>query len=156
MFYISNVSLDYVNHWWGHNAESTYHERGITFRPSIRIAYVTTIRNRHFETVDRTLVSRNSVSRPKFHPGACVLVHRLSHPFDKTWIFLCPTIGTTCEAPNRNRHFDPVGTRSHSEISGPAPKFLSGNLVAGSRYNRIRIPLRSNRHNFPHGYLNSL
>ncbi|MQL99048.1 hypothetical protein Taro_031762 [Colocasia esculenta] len=36
-------------------------EMGITFRPAIGIAYVTTIRNRHSETVDRALVSWNSV-----------------------------------------------------------------------------------------------
>ncbi|MQL77792.1 hypothetical protein Taro_010210, partial [Colocasia esculenta] len=41
-------------------------ELGITFRPSIGIADVTTIRNLHSETVDRTLVSRNSVPGPKF------------------------------------------------------------------------------------------
>ncbi|MQL87486.1 hypothetical protein Taro_020028 [Colocasia esculenta] len=41
-------------------------ELGITFRPGIGIAYVTTIRNRHSETVGRVLVSRNSISGPKF------------------------------------------------------------------------------------------
>ncbi|MQM23074.1 hypothetical protein Taro_056135 [Colocasia esculenta] len=55
-------------------------ELGITFRTGIGIAYVTTIRNRHSETVDRALVSRNSVPGPKSPPGACVLVHRLSYP----------------------------------------------------------------------------
>ncbi|MQL82667.1 hypothetical protein Taro_015150, partial [Colocasia esculenta] len=43
-------------------------ELGITFRTGIGIAYVTTIRNRHSEMVDRALVSRNSVSGPKFPP----------------------------------------------------------------------------------------
>ncbi|MQL78358.1 hypothetical protein Taro_010784 [Colocasia esculenta] len=43
-------------------------ELGITFRMGIRIAYVTTIRNRHSETVDKGLVSLNSVPRPKFPP----------------------------------------------------------------------------------------
>ncbi|MQM23421.1 hypothetical protein Taro_056485 [Colocasia esculenta] len=52
-------------------------ELGITFHTGIGIAYVTTIRNRHFETVDRALVSRNSVPGPKFAPRACVVVHRL-------------------------------------------------------------------------------
>ncbi|MQM04049.1 hypothetical protein Taro_036841 [Colocasia esculenta] len=47
-------------------------ELGITFRTGIRIAYVTTIRNRHSETVDRALVSRNSVPGPKFSPRACI------------------------------------------------------------------------------------
>ncbi|MQL98537.1 hypothetical protein Taro_031251, partial [Colocasia esculenta] len=46
-------------------------ELGITFRTGIRIAYVTTIQNRHSETVERALVSRNSVPGPKFAPRAC-------------------------------------------------------------------------------------
>ncbi|MQM00414.1 hypothetical protein Taro_033135 [Colocasia esculenta] len=46
----------------------------------IGIAYVTTIRNRHCETVDSALVSRNSVPGPKFTPGAYVLVDRLPYP----------------------------------------------------------------------------
>ncbi|MQL75147.1 hypothetical protein Taro_007522 [Colocasia esculenta] len=36
-------------------------ELGITFRPSIGIAYVTTIQNRHSETVDRALISSASL-----------------------------------------------------------------------------------------------
>ncbi|MQL83518.1 hypothetical protein Taro_016023 [Colocasia esculenta] len=43
-------------------------ELGITFRTGIRIAYVTTIQNRHSETVDKVLVSRNSVPGPKSPP----------------------------------------------------------------------------------------
>ncbi|MQL87415.1 hypothetical protein Taro_019939 [Colocasia esculenta] len=43
-------------------------ELGITFHTGIRIAYVTTIRNWHSETVDKALVSRNSVPVPKFPP----------------------------------------------------------------------------------------
>ncbi|MQL72309.1 hypothetical protein Taro_004650 [Colocasia esculenta] len=43
-------------------------ELGITFRTGVGIAYVTTIRNRHSETVDRVLVSRNSVPGPKYLP----------------------------------------------------------------------------------------
>ncbi|MQM22516.1 hypothetical protein Taro_055569 [Colocasia esculenta] len=54
-------------------------ELGIPFRTGIGIAYVTTIRNRHSETVDRALnrhsetvdralVSRNSVLGPKIPP----------------------------------------------------------------------------------------
>ncbi|MQM23761.1 hypothetical protein Taro_056830 [Colocasia esculenta] len=43
-------------------------ESGITFRTGIGIAYVTTIRNRHSETVDRALVSRNSVPGSKYPP----------------------------------------------------------------------------------------
>ncbi|MQL92111.1 hypothetical protein Taro_024739 [Colocasia esculenta] len=155
----------------------------ITFHSGIGIAYVTTIWNRHSKTVDRALVSRNFVLGLKFCPGACVLVHRLSYPLGQTRIFICPGIETACEAPIRNRHFDPVGwmrifvrpgigtareapiqnrhfdpvgTRSHSEISGPAPKFRSGNMLAGCRCDRIRTPIRLNRHNFPLGYQNHL
>ncbi|MQL82982.1 hypothetical protein Taro_015482, partial [Colocasia esculenta] len=131
-------------------------ELGITFRPGIEIAYMTTIRNRHSETVDRALILRNSIPGTKFHRGACLLVHRLSYPLGRTWIFVHPAIGTAREAPIRNRHFNPVGTRSHSEISSPAPKFLSGSVVAGCRCDHIRTPLRSNGHNFPLGYQNHL
>ncbi|MQL81213.1 hypothetical protein Taro_013665 [Colocasia esculenta] len=88
----SSASLDYANHWRGQHTESAYHgdrkscstrleistpakELGITFCPGIGIAYVTTIRNRRSETVDRALSSWNSVRRLKFRRGACVLVH---------------------------------------------------------------------------------
>ncbi|MQM00810.1 hypothetical protein Taro_033558, partial [Colocasia esculenta] len=37
-----------------------------------------------------------------------------------------PGVGTTREAPIRNRHFDPVGRRSHSEISGPVQNSSPG------------------------------
>ncbi|MQM11497.1 hypothetical protein Taro_044400 [Colocasia esculenta] len=67
-------SLDYANRWRSPHAEPPSHsdrkscsthreifspakELGITFRTGIGIAYVTTIRNRHSETVDNTLVS---------------------------------------------------------------------------------------------------
>ncbi|MQL90438.1 hypothetical protein Taro_023021 [Colocasia esculenta] len=43
-------------------------ELGITFRTGVGIAYVTTIRNRHSQTVDKVLVSRNSVPGPKYPP----------------------------------------------------------------------------------------
>ncbi|MQM00405.1 hypothetical protein Taro_033140 [Colocasia esculenta] len=59
-------------------------ELGITFRTGIGIACVTTIRNRHSETVDRALVLRNSVPGPKFTPGACVLVHDCLLKLDPT------------------------------------------------------------------------
>ncbi|MQL75140.1 hypothetical protein Taro_007537, partial [Colocasia esculenta] len=72
-------------------------ELGITFRPDIGIAYVTTIRNRHSKTVDRALISQNSVSGPKFLHGACVLVHRLSYPLGRAWIFVRPAIRTARE-----------------------------------------------------------
>ncbi|MQL84104.1 hypothetical protein Taro_016625 [Colocasia esculenta] len=100
------------------------------------MANVTTIRNRHSETVNKALVSWNSITGPKF---------------TLTRIFVRPEIENAHKAPIQNRHFDPVGTRSHSEISGPAPKFLSGSMVAGCRCDRIRTPLRSNGHNFPLG-----
>ncbi|MQL96098.1 hypothetical protein Taro_028774 [Colocasia esculenta] len=41
-------------------------ELGITFRSGIGISDVTIIRNWHSETVDRALVSQNSVPRLKF------------------------------------------------------------------------------------------
>ena len=63
-----------------HGFRHAFGKTAITFRPGIGIAYVTTIRNRHSETVDKALVSQNSVPGPKFPPGACVLVHRLSYP----------------------------------------------------------------------------
>ncbi|MQL81566.1 hypothetical protein Taro_014048 [Colocasia esculenta] len=90
-FFGSSDSLVYTNRWRSPHAEppshsnqkscSTRHEisspakeLGITFRTGIGISYANTIRNRHSETVDRALVSRNSVPGPKFAPGACVLV----------------------------------------------------------------------------------
>ncbi|MQM20956.1 hypothetical protein Taro_053986 [Colocasia esculenta] len=71
-------SLDYAIRWRSPHAEPPNHndrkscstrreisspakELGITFRTGIGIAYVTTIRNRHSETVDKALVLRNSV-----------------------------------------------------------------------------------------------
>ncbi|MQL90440.1 hypothetical protein Taro_023022 [Colocasia esculenta] len=136
-------------------------EFGITFRTGIGIAYVTTIQNRHSETVDRALVSQNSVPGSKFTPGAAKIRFRsvctstpTAVPSGRMQIFIRPGVKTAREAPIQNWHFEPVGKRSHSEISGPAPKFLSGSAVAGCRYNRIRTPLRSNGHNFSLGYRN--
>ncbi|MQM17006.1 hypothetical protein Taro_049971 [Colocasia esculenta] len=63
-------------------------------------------------------------------------------------IFVRPAIETAHEAPIQNRHFDPVDTRLHLEISGPPPKFLSGSVVAGCRCDRKPTPLRSTEHNF--------
>ncbi|MQL74879.1 hypothetical protein Taro_007251 [Colocasia esculenta] len=97
-------------------------ELAITFHLGIRIAYVSAIRNQHSETVNKMLVSQNSVPGLKFHRGACVVVHRLSYPLGKTWIFHRATIGTAFESPIQNRHFDPVGTRPDSMISGPSEK----------------------------------
>ncbi|MQM22640.1 hypothetical protein Taro_055694 [Colocasia esculenta] len=188
-------------------------ELGITFRTGIGIAYVTTIRNRHSETVDMALVSRNSVLEQKFPRSVCTSTptavtlrsdadiyspgvatpsitriaggaHTRSRPATaigsrvqldvrsppqsvcistpiavpsgRTRIFIRPGVGTAREAPIQNRHFDPIGKRTHSEISRPVPKFLSGSAVAGCRCDRIRTPLRSNRHNFSLGYRNRL
>ncbi|MQM23459.1 hypothetical protein Taro_056523 [Colocasia esculenta] len=91
---IYSDSLDYANRWQSPHAEPPSHsdrkswiwvpehrryshplrfiptpsakELGITFRTGIGIAYVTTIRNRHSETVDKALVLWNSVQGPKF------------------------------------------------------------------------------------------
>ncbi|MQM12102.1 hypothetical protein Taro_045013 [Colocasia esculenta] len=79
----SSDSLDYANRWLSPHAEPSSHsdrkscstrleisspakELGITFRKGVGIAYVTTIRNRHSETLDRALVSRNYVPGPKY------------------------------------------------------------------------------------------
>ncbi|MQM17450.1 hypothetical protein Taro_050422 [Colocasia esculenta] len=83
-------------------------------------------------------------SGAKIPPGACVLVHRLPYPpVGRRYLF-----ARGSEPPARpqfrSRHFDPVGKWSHSEISGPAPKFLSGSAIAGCRCDRIRTPPRSN------------
>ncbi|MQL76733.1 hypothetical protein Taro_009127 [Colocasia esculenta] len=43
-------------------------ELGKSFRTGIRIAYVTTIQNRHSETVDKVLVLQNSIPGQKFTP----------------------------------------------------------------------------------------
>ncbi|MQL73675.1 hypothetical protein Taro_006017 [Colocasia esculenta] len=81
----SSDSLDYANRWRSPHAEPASHsdrklcstqreisspakELGITFRTGIGIAYVTTIRNRHSETVDKVPVSQNSILGPKFPP----------------------------------------------------------------------------------------
>ncbi|MQL96080.1 hypothetical protein Taro_028763 [Colocasia esculenta] len=85
MFFVSSNSLDYANRWRSPYAEPPSHidrkscstrreisspakELGITFHTGIGIAYVTTIRNRHSDTVDKAVVSRNSVPGPKFPP----------------------------------------------------------------------------------------
>ncbi|MQL74892.1 hypothetical protein Taro_007248 [Colocasia esculenta] len=60
-------------------------------------------------------------------------------------IFICTAIGTTGEPPIRNRHFDPVGTRSDSEIFDSAPKLLSGSLVEGCRCDRDKTSFRGRK-----------
>ncbi|MQL83525.1 hypothetical protein Taro_016016 [Colocasia esculenta] len=69
-------------------------------------------------------------------------------PSGRTRIFILPGVGTAREAPIQNRHFDPVGKWSHSEISGPSPKFLSGSAAAdafayGHRFTQTGITFRS-------------
>ncbi|MQL91976.1 hypothetical protein Taro_024594, partial [Colocasia esculenta] len=91
------------------HSEISAKELGITFRPGIEIAYMNIIQKRHSETVDRALVSQNSIPGPKFCLGVCVLVHRLSCPLGRTLIFVRAGVETACEAPIRNRYFEPVG-----------------------------------------------
>ncbi|MQL99429.1 hypothetical protein Taro_032157 [Colocasia esculenta] len=80
--------------------------------------------------MDWMLVSWNSVSGTNLHRGAYVLVHRLSYLMGKSQIVVRAAIEIAHEAPLQNRHFDSVGTMSDSEISGPAPKFLSQSVIA--------------------------
>ncbi|MQM23002.1 hypothetical protein Taro_056063, partial [Colocasia esculenta] len=47
-------------------------------------------------------------------------------PFDPTRKSVHTGVGTARKAPIRNRHFDPVGKRSHSEISGPVQNSSPG------------------------------
>ncbi|MQL77315.1 hypothetical protein Taro_009728 [Colocasia esculenta] len=67
--------------------------------------------------IDKMMVSQNSMSGPKFHRIACVLVHRLSFPLGKTRIFVRAEIGFARKSQIRIRHFDPIGTRwgNHTE-----------------------------------------
>ncbi|MQL90755.1 hypothetical protein Taro_023355 [Colocasia esculenta] len=82
-FFGSSDSLNYANRWRSPHAEPPSHsdrklcstrreisspakKLGITICTGIGIAYVTTIRNRHSETVDTVLVSWNSIPGPKF------------------------------------------------------------------------------------------
>ncbi|MQL71834.1 hypothetical protein Taro_004180 [Colocasia esculenta] len=126
-------------------------ELGITFRTGIGIAYVTTIRNRHSETVDKAILFRGQNSPRSVCTSTPTVV-----PSGRTQIFIRSGVGTAHEAPIQHRHFDPVGKWSHSEIYGPATKFLSGSAVAGCRCDRIRTSLRSNRQIFSLGYQNRL
>ncbi|MQM23244.1 hypothetical protein Taro_056306, partial [Colocasia esculenta] len=108
---------------------------GITFRSVIGIAYKTTIRNRHSETLDASLLPKLTISPiPSFCGSSDSLDYgnrrqsphtepachgdqksRSSHreisspavPFDRTRISVCTRVGTAREAPIRNQHFDP-------------------------------------------------
>ncbi|MQL77118.1 hypothetical protein Taro_009536, partial [Colocasia esculenta] len=128
-----------------HRLSYPFGKMWIFIRAVIRTARETPIWNRHFDSAGiRTLVLLNFMPGPKFHRGAYVLIHRLSYPFGKMWIFVLTAIRTAYESPIWNRHFDPVGAGSDSEISDPVPKFLSGCVFVGCRCDRIRTPLRSN------------
>ncbi|MQM23210.1 hypothetical protein Taro_056273, partial [Colocasia esculenta] len=75
-------------------------EFGITFCTGIKIAYVTTIRNRHSETADMALVSWNSVLGLKFPPTRSVCTSTsIVVPSGRKQIFIRPGVGTTREAP---------------------------------------------------------
>ncbi|MQM23861.1 hypothetical protein Taro_056931 [Colocasia esculenta] len=105
--------------------------------------------------VDKAMVSRNSV-RGQNSPRSVCTSTPTAVPSGRMRIFIRLGVGTARESPIQNRHFDPVGKWSHSEISGLAPKFLSGSADAGCRCDRIRTPLRSNMHNISLGYRNRL
>ncbi|MQL73673.1 hypothetical protein Taro_006015 [Colocasia esculenta] len=132
----SSDSLDYANRWRSPHAEPPSHsdwkscstrreisspakELGINFRTGIEIAYLTTIQNRHSETVDKALVSWNSVSGPKFPPGTFPVrrpnsspaarsqaadVIAYGHRFAQTGITFRSIIGIAYKTPIRNRH----------------------------------------------------
>ncbi|MQM10801.1 hypothetical protein Taro_043701 [Colocasia esculenta] len=158
-------------------------QMGIAFHSVIRIAYKTPIWNQNSEAPVVPLLPQEhlprlgeSLAEPThavglsrrlevvfnsgrdLHPNSWKWVHehrRYSHPL-RTQLLVRLVIEIACKAPIQKRHFDPIGTRLHSEISGPAPKFLSESVVAGCRCERIRTPLRSNRHNIQLGYQNRL
>ncbi|MQM23586.1 hypothetical protein Taro_056652 [Colocasia esculenta] len=110
-------------------------EMGITFRPVIRITYVTTLRNRLSEPVEKTPVSRNSepdarkatsgrVHSDSVGPGpdseisgsapgfrfrraaAAPDAHGFRHAFGKTAITFRPGIGIAYMTTFRNRHLE--------------------------------------------------
>ncbi|MQM23677.1 hypothetical protein Taro_056744 [Colocasia esculenta] len=122
----SSDCLDYANRWRSRHAEPPSHsdrkscstryeissptkELGITFRTGIGIAYVTTIRNRHSETVDKAMVSRNSVSGPKSPP------ERVSDSLDYANRWRSPQAEPPC-------HSDRKSCSTRREISSPGPK----------------------------------
>ncbi|MQL86689.1 hypothetical protein Taro_019226 [Colocasia esculenta] len=167
----SSYSLDYANRWRSPHTDPACHgdqkscstrreisspakELGITFRPGIGIAYVTTIRNRHSETVGTALVSRNSVPGPKFHPGASVIVHRhrtirldgdiCQHGAKELGITFRPGIGIVYVTTIRNRHSETVGTALVFRNSVPGPKFRPGACVPTTvPFDRTGISVRT-------------
>ncbi|MQL74753.1 hypothetical protein Taro_007118 [Colocasia esculenta] len=110
---------------------------------NISLDHVNPMRGNHTESACHVDGKLCSTRRENSSPG-------------KTMIFIRASIETPRESTIQSRHFDPVGRRSDSEISGPATKFLSGSVVVGSRCDRIRTPLRSNGYNFPLDYRNRI
>ncbi|MQM07372.1 hypothetical protein Taro_040214 [Colocasia esculenta] len=125
-------------------------ELGITFRTGIGIAYVTTIRNRHSETidkdlnrhskmVDKALVSRNSIPGPKFPPERVFFGISDSLDYANRWRSAHAeppnqsdrkSCSTRCEISSpayvttiRNRHSETVDKAVVSRNSIPGPKF---------------------------------
>ncbi|MQL83516.1 hypothetical protein Taro_016021, partial [Colocasia esculenta] len=116
-------SLDYANRWRSPHAEPHSHsdwksskQFGITFRTGIGIAYVTTIRNRHSETVDKALVSRNSVLGPKSPP------ERVGDSLDYANRWRSPY----AEPPS---HSDQKSCLTRCEISSPGRGYGCPNIV---------------------------
>ncbi|MQM20955.1 hypothetical protein Taro_053985, partial [Colocasia esculenta] len=94
-------------------------ELGITFRTGIGIAYVTTIWNRHSETVDKALVSWNSIPGPKFPPEH-VYWYTDCRTLRSDVDIYSPRVGTAREAPIQNRHFDPRLPRLRELLAEPS------------------------------------
>ncbi|MQM22588.1 hypothetical protein Taro_055642, partial [Colocasia esculenta] len=90
-------------------------ELGITFRMGIRITYVTTIRNWHSETVDRALVSQNSVPGTKFTPEASDTLDYANH-----WR------SPHAESPS---HSDRKSCSTRREISSPGRAYGCPNIA---------------------------
>ncbi|MQL69913.1 hypothetical protein Taro_002223 [Colocasia esculenta] len=123
-------SLDYANHWRSAHAEPPSHidrkscsTRREISSPGIGIAYVTTIRNRHSEMVDKVLVSRNSVPGPKSH------TERVSDSLDyenRWWI-------PHAEPPS---HIDRKSCSTRCEISSPGRGYGCPNIADINRHSQ--------------------
>ncbi|MQL69925.1 hypothetical protein Taro_002221 [Colocasia esculenta] len=154
MFFGSSDSLDYANRWRSPQAEPPSHidrkscstrreisspakELGITFRRSIGIAYVTTIRNRHSETVDKALVSQNSFPGPKSPP------ERTISPIPR-----CFGSSDSLDYANRWRsphaeppsHIDRKSCSTEREISSPGRGYGGPNIADIVSWNSIPEP----------------
>ncbi|MQL83524.1 hypothetical protein Taro_016015, partial [Colocasia esculenta] len=127
-------------------------ELGITFRTGIRIVYVTTIRNRHSETVDKALVLWNSVLGPKSPPERVSWIwmpehRRYSHPLrfiltpsaKELGITFRTGIGIVYVTTIRNRHFEKVdkALNRHSEAVDKA--LVSWNSILGPKFPPERV-----------------